>query len=174
MSASAVVTLAPPLKSSAGNPGTPPSGSVRQSICGLPLPSLWSDSTISDGLPLGSVIDSTVPPENTPSLPGLRFAVPTPPSTTRRNWPTWRRKTGRPCGSTSGVGVGVNMQENSQQNGQPSWLTGPAKRTTGPVWALAMRRRHQQDEQKLADRTHGSKVPPDWAARLKRAASLAC
>ena len=101
----------------------PPSGSVRQSSCTLPLPRFRVASAISDGLPLGSVIDTTVPPEppeNTPWLPALRLEVPRPASTTSRNWPIERRKTGRPCGSNSGVGVGVSMQENSQQNGQPS------------------------------------------------------
>src|SRR5689334_5652981 len=114
-------------------PGTPPNGvggGPMSQILVLPNPA------VSDGSPIGRDTRTCRSPRSEPAgkrfVPGLMLEVPRRPSITSRNWPTLWVKTWRPWSLMNGVGVGVSMQENSQQNGQPSCAMAAVKLTTGP------------------------------------------
>src|SRR5262245_27846127 len=82
MSCRPVVTSEPAAKSSVGKALAPPSGKVRQSIPGLPLPRLWFTCTCIPGRPVKFEIGMIALPSKVPSLLAVRPDVPLPASAT--------------------------------------------------------------------------------------------
>lgn len=127
MSRMASVTACPGPKSGGLIPGTPPNG-----VGGGPMSQtrVLPNPAESDGSPMGAETSTWRSPRSEPEgkrfVPGLMLDVPRRPSMTSRNCPTWCTNTWRPSSLMNGVGVGVSMQENSQQNGQPSCAMAPA------------------------------------------------